>query len=64
MLVINTNSKGLEIRSDSKNIYVYCQSYDEARIRTAIAKHFWELLKTATKDPEHFGHLIGRIKRI
>ena len=36
MLVINTNSKGLEIRSDSKNIYVYCQSYDETAIRKAI----------------------------
>ena len=64
MLIVHTNSEKLEIRSDSKNIYVYCQSYDEARIRTAIAKHFWELLKTATKDPEHFGHLIGRMRKI
>lgn len=64
MIIVHTNSEKLEIRSDSKNLYVYCQSYDETAIRKAIAKHFWELLKTATKDPVNFGHLIGRIKRI
>ena len=64
MLIVNTNSEKLGIRSDSKNIYVFCEAYDETAIRKAIAKHFWELLKTATKDPIHFGHLIGRIKRI
>lgn len=64
MLIVNTNSEKLEIRSDSKNIYVFCQLYDETAIRKAIAKHFWELLKTATKDSVNFGHLIGRIRKI
>lgn len=64
MLIINTTSDKIEIRSDSKNIYVFCQSYDETRIRKAIAKHFWELLKTATKDPVHFGYLLKRIRQI
>ena len=64
MLIVNTNSDKLEIRSDSKNIYVFCETYDETAIRKAIAKHFWELLKTATKDPVNFGHLIGRIRQI
>lgn len=64
MIIINTYMKGLEIRSDSKNIYVFCESYDETAIRKAIAKHFWQLLKTATKDPVNFGHLIERMRQI
>lgn len=64
MLIVNTNSEKFEIRSDSKNIYVFCESYDEEEVRKAIAKHFWELLKTATKDPVNFGHLIGRMRQI
>lgn len=66
MIIIKTGIKTdtVIVDSDDKNIYVYCSTYDSDTVHRAVAAHYWRLIKIAHKDPEHFGHLIGRIKRI
>lgn len=63
MIIIKTGAKseGIKITSDNKNIYVNCQVYN-SDVDKAIRQYKWRLFCIAIKDPDHFGHLLNRLK--